>query len=154
MIRPQAKKAKIAKQFQTNLQKGDKIVTIAGIHGTVNKVNEDGTINLETSPGSYMKIEKSAISMEWTQNINKAGYSCKIKGLHLFSHAIKNRFLPVGIGSGKSTVAKIFEVLGIPVYYADDAAKRLMNEEGPLKTQIIQNFGEQSYKMIHSTAVI
>src|SRR5215471_4200425 len=77
MIRPQAKKAKIAKQFQQNLQKGDKIVTIAGIHGTVNKVNDDGTINLETSPGSYMKIEKSAISMEWTQNINKAATPAK-----------------------------------------------------------------------------
>ncbi len=32
-----------------------------------------------------------------------------------------------GIGSGKSTVAKIFEALGIPVYYADTVAKRLMN---------------------------
>jgi preprotein translocase subunit YajC len=72
MIRPQAKKAKLAKQFQQNLQKGDKIVTIAGIHGNVNKVNEDGTILIETSPGSYLKIEKSAISMEWTNNINKA----------------------------------------------------------------------------------
>jgi preprotein translocase subunit YajC len=72
MIRPQAKKAKLAKTFQQNMQKGDKIVTIAGIHGTINKVNEDGTIMLETSPGSYMKIEKSAISIEWTQNINKA----------------------------------------------------------------------------------
>src|SRR5579863_5137936 len=72
MIRPQAKKAKIAKKFQEDMQKGDKIVTIAGIHGTVNKVNEDGTIMIETSPGSYLKIEKSAISIEWTQNINKA----------------------------------------------------------------------------------
>jgi preprotein translocase subunit YajC len=72
LIRPQAKKAKQAKQFQEKMQKGDKIVTIAGIHGTVNKINEDGTIMLETSPGSYMKIEKSAISIEWTQNINKA----------------------------------------------------------------------------------
>jgi preprotein translocase subunit YajC len=71
MIRPQAKKAKQAKTFQQNMQKGDKIVTIAGIHGTINKVNEDGTIMLETSPGSYMKIEKTAISIEWTQNINK-----------------------------------------------------------------------------------
>ena len=71
MIRPQAKKAKMAKQFQENLQKGDKIVTIAGIHGNVNKVNEDGTIVIETSPGSYLKIEKTAISMEWTNNINK-----------------------------------------------------------------------------------
>ena len=72
MIRPQAKKAKLAKQFQENMQKGEKIVTIAGIHGTVNKVNEDGTIMLETSPGSYLKIEKSAISMEWTNQANKA----------------------------------------------------------------------------------
>jgi preprotein translocase subunit YajC len=35
-------------------------------------VNEDGTIQLEISPGSYLKIEKSAVSMEWTANINKA----------------------------------------------------------------------------------
>jgi preprotein translocase subunit YajC len=71
MIRPQQKKAKQAKEFQQNLQKGAKIVTIAGIHGTVNKVNEDNTIMLETSPGSYIKIEKSAISIEWSQQINK-----------------------------------------------------------------------------------
>ena len=72
MIRPQAKKAKLAKKFQEDMQKGDKIVTIAGIHGTVNRVNDDGTIMMETSPGSYLKIERSAISIEWTQNANKA----------------------------------------------------------------------------------
>ncbi|MCW5917730.1 MAG: preprotein translocase subunit YajC [Ferruginibacter sp.] len=71
MIRPQAKKAKQQKKFINDLQKGDKIVTIAGIHGTINKV-DDNTIMLETSPGSYIKIEKSAISMEWTSNLNKA----------------------------------------------------------------------------------
>ncbi len=72
MIRPQAKKAKEQKKFIANLQKGDKIVTIAGIHGVVNKVNDDGTtLQVETSPGSYIKLEKSAISMEWTANINK-----------------------------------------------------------------------------------
>jgi len=71
MIRPQAKKAKDQKKFIENLQKGDKIVTIAGIHGTINKVNEDNTLQLETNPGSYLKIEKSAISMEWTTQINK-----------------------------------------------------------------------------------
>lgn len=72
MIRPQAKKAKDQKKFIENLQKGEKIVTIAGIHGTINKVNEDNTLQLETSPGSYMRIEKSAISMEWTQQLKKA----------------------------------------------------------------------------------
>jgi dephospho-CoA kinase len=50
-----------------------------------------------------------------------------------------------GIGSGKSTVAKIFEILGIPVYYADDAAKRLMNTDAELKREIIQHFGDRSY---------
>jgi preprotein translocase subunit YajC len=77
MIRPQAKKAKTQKQFIANLQKGDKIVTIAGIHGTVNKVNDDNTLNIETSPGSYIKIERSAISMEWTANINKPAETAK-----------------------------------------------------------------------------
>jgi preprotein translocase subunit YajC len=70
-IRPQAKKAKNQKLFIENMGKGDKIVTIAGIHGTINKVNEDGTINLEVSPGSYLRIEKSAISMDWTAALNK-----------------------------------------------------------------------------------
>ena len=50
-----------------------------------------------------------------------------------------------GIGSGKSTVAKVFEVLGIPVYYADDAAKRMMNEDEGLKQKIKQQFGEEVY---------
>lgn len=71
MIRPQAQKAKKAKQFQESLEKGAKIVTIAGIHGVVNKINEDGTIQIEVSPGSYLKIEKSAISMEWSNQLNK-----------------------------------------------------------------------------------
>jgi preprotein translocase subunit YajC len=78
MIRPQAKKAKEQKNFISNLQKGDKIVTIAGIHGTVNKINEDGTtLQMETSPGTYLKIERSAISMEWTTAINKPAVADK-----------------------------------------------------------------------------
>ena len=71
MIRPQAKKAKQQKKFIEDLQKGDKVVTIAGIHGIVNKVNDDNTLSLDISPGSYIKIEKSSISMEWTNQINK-----------------------------------------------------------------------------------
>jgi len=51
-----------------------------------------------------------------------------------------------GIGSGKTTVAKIFELLGIPVYYADDAAKRIMNEDEELKTAIQKQFGKEAYK--------
>jgi len=50
-----------------------------------------------------------------------------------------------GIGSGKTTVAKVFETLGIPVYYADDAAKRLMNTDDELKAGVISHFGEAAY---------
>lgn len=50
-----------------------------------------------------------------------------------------------GIGSGKSTVAKLFEVLGIPVYYADNAAKQLMNENETLKQQVQKEFGSEAY---------
>jgi dephospho-CoA kinase len=50
-----------------------------------------------------------------------------------------------GIGSGKSTVARVFEVLGIPVYYADEATRQLMNTDEALKKEIISNFGEESY---------
>jgi preprotein translocase subunit YajC len=77
MIRPQAKKAKLQKKFISDLQKGDKVVTIAGIHGVINKVNEDETLSLEVSPGSYIKIEKSALSMEWTSNLNKVATEVK-----------------------------------------------------------------------------
>ncbi len=50
-----------------------------------------------------------------------------------------------GIGSGKSTVAAIFEVLGIPVYYADVKARQLMNEDTNLIAAIKAAFGEESY---------
>jgi preprotein translocase subunit YajC len=79
MIRPQAKKAKQQKTFMANLQKGDKIVTIAGIHGTINKMNDDGTFMLEINPGSYIKMEKSAVSMEMTANLNKVATAAPIK---------------------------------------------------------------------------
>lgn len=71
MIRPQAKKQKEQKKFIENLEKGTKIVTIAGIHGTVNKVNEDGTMQLEVAPGNFLRIEKSAVSLDWTMQYNK-----------------------------------------------------------------------------------
>ncbi len=50
-----------------------------------------------------------------------------------------------GIGSGKTTVARIFEVLGIPVYYADAEARGLMNTDSALKEKLISLFGEDAY---------
>jgi len=50
-----------------------------------------------------------------------------------------------GIGSGKSTVAQVFGVLGIPVYSSDLASRRLMNEDPELIGSIKAAFGEQAY---------
>lgn len=51
-----------------------------------------------------------------------------------------------GIGSGKSTVAHVFEVLGIPVYYADIEAKKMMHQDEELKGHIIKEFGSTAYE--------
>ena len=51
-----------------------------------------------------------------------------------------------GIGSGKSTVAQVFTTLGIPVYYADTAARELMNRDPELKEALVRQFGEQVYR--------
>lgn len=50
-----------------------------------------------------------------------------------------------GIGSGKSTIAAVFEVLGIPVSNADKEARRVMNEDPELREAIIQHFGAEAY---------
>lgn len=50
-----------------------------------------------------------------------------------------------GIGSGKSTVARLFAVLGAPLYFADERARALMEEDGELVAGIRSLFGEDSY---------
>lgn len=50
-----------------------------------------------------------------------------------------------GIGSGKTTVAKQFKALGIPVYIADDEAKKFMRKSKIIKRKLIQLFGEEAY---------
>ncbi len=50
-----------------------------------------------------------------------------------------------GIGSGKTTIAKIFELLKVPVYYADDASKRLYHTNKELMAGLIKHFGEDIY---------
>jgi len=51
-----------------------------------------------------------------------------------------------GIGSGKSIMAKIFSILGIPVFYADTAARNVMHEDAVLKQKIKQTFGDAAYE--------
>ena len=50
-----------------------------------------------------------------------------------------------GIGSGKSVVAKVFATLGIPVFNADDEAKRIMQTSPEIKTKLIEQFGLEIY---------
>ncbi|MBL4604765.1 MAG: preprotein translocase subunit YajC [Flavobacteriaceae bacterium] len=69
MIRPQVRKQKKEKQFQTEIKKGSKVITSSGIHGKIVEVNEtDGTITIETGAGK-IKFERSAISMELSKKL-------------------------------------------------------------------------------------
>jgi len=71
MIRPQAKRAKEQKKFAESIGAGEKIITTAGIHGTIQRVNEDGTLQVEVGRGVFMTVERSAVSMELTAAYKK-----------------------------------------------------------------------------------
>ncbi|MGZ5280647.1 MAG: preprotein translocase subunit YajC [Bacteroidia bacterium] len=70
MIRPQQKKAKDQQNFKDTLNKGDKIVTIGGIHARIVE-KRDNTFLIETGNGVKFEIEKSAVSMELTKGLQK-----------------------------------------------------------------------------------
>lgn len=65
MIRPQNKKAKEQKRFRESISKGDRIVTIGGVHGKIVEMGET-TVIIEVEGQSRLKIEKTAISQENT----------------------------------------------------------------------------------------
>ncbi len=69
MIRPQQKKAKQERQFESELKAGDRIVTKSGIHGKIAELAET-TVVIETMSGK-LKMERSAISMELSAALNK-----------------------------------------------------------------------------------
>lgn len=69
MIRPQQKKMKQEKEFESSLKVGDKIVTKSGFHGKIAELAETTAV-IETMSGK-LKIERSAISLELTAALNK-----------------------------------------------------------------------------------
>jgi preprotein translocase subunit YajC len=71
MIRPQSKKAKEDKKFREELKKGDKVVTIGGIHGKVADVKESAVV-LEVGNNVKFKVEKSAISRDNSVGIQQS----------------------------------------------------------------------------------
>ena len=66
MIRPQQKKQKDTKTFIESMKKGDEVVTIGGIHGKIYSIDGD-TVMLELDKGLKVKVEKSAISLDFTK---------------------------------------------------------------------------------------
>ena len=70
MIRPQIKKQKKEREYRSALKKGDKVVTIGGIHGKINDVKED-TFIVEVMGGNTLKIEKTAVSMSGDAGIEQ-----------------------------------------------------------------------------------
>ncbi len=68
MIRPQTKKAKEQKSFLDSLKKGDKVVTIGGIHGKILKVNDDSLL-IEVDANTKLKIERTAVSHDYTKAV-------------------------------------------------------------------------------------
>jgi preprotein translocase subunit YajC len=69
MIRPQQKRAKQEKEFESALKVGDKIITKSGFHGKISELAEN-TVIIETMAGK-LKMERSAISMEMSVSFNK-----------------------------------------------------------------------------------
>ncbi|HAP01426.1 MAG TPA: preprotein translocase subunit YajC, partial [Bacteroidetes bacterium] len=67
---PQAKKQKDQKNFIEQIQKGQKIVTVSGVHGKIFKVNEDGTLDVEIANNVHITIERSGISLEMSKARN------------------------------------------------------------------------------------
>lgn len=70
MIRPQQKKQKETKKFIEEIKKGEDVVTIGGLHGKVSSVEGD-TVILELDRGFKVKVEKSAISLDFSKKTNK-----------------------------------------------------------------------------------
>ncbi|WP_339874528.1 preprotein translocase subunit YajC [uncultured Algoriphagus sp.] len=66
MIRPQQKKQKESKKFIEEIKKGDEVVTIGGLHGKVFSVESDAVM-LELDRGLKVKVEKSAISLDFSK---------------------------------------------------------------------------------------
>ena len=70
MLRPQMKKQKDQRKFKDEVKKGDKVVTLGGIHGKIAEIR-DSVFILDIENGGKIKVEKSAISMEYTTQVNK-----------------------------------------------------------------------------------
>ncbi|MFC4992970.1 preprotein translocase subunit YajC [Rubritalea tangerina] len=70
MIRPQQKRQKELKAKQDSLKAGDKVITIGGMHATVNSVS-DSTVSLRIADNTFVKYDRSAIATVVTKKDDK-----------------------------------------------------------------------------------
>ena len=75
-ILPQKRKQKDEKKFSNEIKKGDKVVTIGGIHGRISGTEGDAVI-IEVDKGIKIKMEKTSISKELTKKANTASTEAK-----------------------------------------------------------------------------
>ena len=69
MIRPQIKKQKKESEYRKSLKKGDKIISVGGIHGKIIDIKND-TFVIEVQGGTQLMIEKNAVAMNCTKEIS------------------------------------------------------------------------------------
>jgi preprotein translocase subunit YajC len=67
-IRPQMKRSKDQKKFRESLEKGQKVITIGGIHGRIVEI-QDTTVTIEVENQVRLRIEKSAVALDSSQTI-------------------------------------------------------------------------------------
>ena len=81
IFRPQQKRQKEQKKFGENVGINDAVITTSGIHARINKVNDDGSMQLEIARGVFITVEKAAISMEMTSAMRKKKDAAEKAGL-------------------------------------------------------------------------
>jgi len=81
IFRPQQKRQKEQKKFGENVGVNDAVITTSGIHAKINKVNEDGTMQLEIAKNIFITVEKASVSMEMTSAMRKRKDAAEKAGL-------------------------------------------------------------------------
>ncbi|MFI5203744.1 MAG: preprotein translocase subunit YajC [Flavobacteriales bacterium] len=71
MMRPQMKKAKETRKFHQNIEKGQRVITIGGIHGRVEEI-KDSTVIISVEGGMRLKMEKRALTPDSSQLLSEA----------------------------------------------------------------------------------
>ena len=67
MIRPQRKQQKELQKFRDSIKKGDKVVTVGGIYGTVDQVDENGTVLIKVDGDTKLRVAKASLVKDFSE---------------------------------------------------------------------------------------